>query len=431
MNIQSIKNKFDEVQCLLTEDNCDVLILVETWLVESETWLYEIKGYQALNSCRKKRGGGATIYIKDGIKVKELSKSDPEDNFSWICVQVGALKISAIYKPPNYNYDQFIGTFESILEQFSKNHLIVGDFNINLLDSENFNVKSFKHKLMQNNFMIKSNIGIEHATRVTADSKSLIDYVIVDQINSNCCSPITVEYNPMSDHHRLLFSVKEKVKIYKQKILKTTRGIDHKKLRALFTQSVLHNNINTFQELIDIINACKIKAEYENTIRCYENNEWVNKEILDLIKQRDQLYKKKCLQPANIALNDRFRALKNHITNKIKTLKNQYFRNKWHECGTDSKKQWRFINSLVKGNNKPTTIESLIVDNSEITEPLAIVNELNKHFSSVGKNIVQDINNQIINLVPDVSMFIDLMKYTVITRPSYLYVMSRKYAILC
>lgn len=83
MNIQSIKNKFDEVQCILTEGNCDVLILVETWLVESETWLYEIKGYQALNSCRRKRGGGATIYIKDGIKVKELSKSDPEDIFSW------------------------------------------------------------------------------------------------------------------------------------------------------------------------------------------------------------------------------------------------------------------------------------------------------------------------------------------------------------
>ena len=58
MNAQSVRNKIDLVQCYAINENCDLLVLAETWLNESETQLYELQGYNAVHLCRIDRGGG-------------------------------------------------------------------------------------------------------------------------------------------------------------------------------------------------------------------------------------------------------------------------------------------------------------------------------------------------------------------------------------
>nr|CAH7713322.1 unnamed protein product [Callosobruchus chinensis] len=73
MNIRSLQNKLEDLQCFVKKEDCDVLLLTETWLKVNETFLYDIRNYKALHSCRDGRGGGASVYVKDTIRCCEIN----------------------------------------------------------------------------------------------------------------------------------------------------------------------------------------------------------------------------------------------------------------------------------------------------------------------------------------------------------------------
>ena len=56
------------------------------------------------------------------------------------------IKIIAIYRPPNSNFETFFDKLNKILNSLKRNHktFIIGDFNINLLESNSNTVKSFE-----------------------------------------------------------------------------------------------------------------------------------------------------------------------------------------------------------------------------------------------------------------------------------------------
>lgn len=217
MNIQSIRNKLDEIQCFVKSHDCDILCLVETWLDQLETDIYKINNYQAVHSCRRGRGGGAAVYIRNDIKVRELETSKENDSINWICLAVGEdnLKVSVMYKPPSISNTELLTFFESILLKYPKKHLIVGDTNLNLLELNN-SIKNYKNIIALNNFRIRNEISENMATRVTDHSKTIIDHIIAEN-SIDICDPIRVEDTPLSDHKLLTFSIAENIKIHKQK----------------------------------------------------------------------------------------------------------------------------------------------------------------------------------------------------------------------
>lgn len=52
---------------MLKENDCDILVIKETWFRKSSTTLYRITGYNGYDSCKKTRGGGNSIYYKHKI----------------------------------------------------------------------------------------------------------------------------------------------------------------------------------------------------------------------------------------------------------------------------------------------------------------------------------------------------------------------------
>lgn len=402
MNIQSIRNKIDDIQGFVINNDCDLLLLTETWLVENETFLFQIDNYKAIHSCRlASRGGGAAIYIREGIKFGEIEKSQANDIINWVCIWVGneQLKVSVIYKPPLFNNVEFLSRMEQILLKHPKKHLLVGDFNINLLHNNDI-TNNYINLLTLNNFKIYNKINLNNATRVTDHSKSIIDHAIADK-NCNLELTVNVENNPLSDHNRLSVVIKNKVKIYKPKIKHQINLVDHRKFKILFNQKVTDAHIGSFRELTDLIRVCKIESEYVKLIKSRENNTWMNLEVLEMMKQRDKIYERKVGNPNDELLKDQFKTIKNKINNKIKSLKNQYFQNKWREAGSNVKKQWKFINDFVKNKKEDCHIETLKVDNLVIKDLNEIVSSLNKHFAEVGENIVKGIDNEIGQLQND------------------------------
>ena len=161
MNAQSVRNKMDLVQYYAINENCDLLVLAETWLNESETQLYELQGYNAVHSCRIDRGGGVSIYVKDTINYRKVAKANINDRVSWVCVAIGEqkLKVSGIYKPLSYDNNTFLLLLKSLFVKHQKRHIIVGDFNINLLENTNV-VVNYKNLVSVYNFAIKIDIQV-------------------------------------------------------------------------------------------------------------------------------------------------------------------------------------------------------------------------------------------------------------------------------
>ncbi|VEN53601.1 unnamed protein product, partial [Callosobruchus maculatus] len=95
------------------------------------------------------------------------------------------------------------------------------------------------------NYRIANKIDEHHATRVTANTKSIIDHVLVKQAYSNSCSVI-VEENALSDHNgRLLIHLKEEVKLENTKTLCEVKHTDHKNMVKLFREEINTVNIDT------------------------------------------------------------------------------------------------------------------------------------------------------------------------------------------
>lgn len=380
-------------------------MLTETWLYNTEIPLYTMDGYTAMHSCRNSRGGGVAIYIKNTIRYQELNSSDPEKPYNWICLSINDKKLilSVIYRPPSFPAHEFLNEFEFILKKYPNNHIVIGDTNINLLDFNCPTVRDYNNMLALNGFKIVNKIDTANATRVAKSSRTLIDHVISNSAIKNNCN-IKIEENCLSDHKKILMSIKQNIKKYKPKILIKKNILNINKFKQGFLAELSKQHVHTFQHLIMLIAQAKENSQVSKVIRCRENNRWVTPDLLALIKKRDQVYKQQKRFPNNIHLNNTFKVLKNSVNNKIKTLKNKHFRDRWEAAGTSAKKQWDIINTFIKGTADKNNIYELEINNASVTDSDEIVNSLNKYFSEIGVNIIKDIQNEKKKLINSINL---------------------------
>ena len=220
MNIQSLRNKIDDLLCENYLEQNDIIVLVETWLYASETPLYNIEGYSAVHCCRETRGGGAAIYIRDTLKFSLVNVSNVNTPCNWICISLGKndLLLSVIYRPPSCQNTLFFNDLESILVKYPKKHVIVGDINIIMLENNSSQTKEYTNLLALNGFTLLNNISLVHATRVTDITSSIIDHVICSNAIKNKCK-VTVEDNSLSDHRKITLSFRLNIQQHKKKCI--------------------------------------------------------------------------------------------------------------------------------------------------------------------------------------------------------------------
>ena len=125
--------------------NFDCIGLTETWLKDNEeSNIYNMSGYTLLSKTRShKRGGGVGLYISDRLKYKtrdDLIAVTEECPFEWLFIEaevdMNAIVIGTVYKPPDTNVNIFNNHFKDLLRKISnerKKCIIMADFNIDLL----------------------------------------------------------------------------------------------------------------------------------------------------------------------------------------------------------------------------------------------------------------------------------------------------------
>lgn len=254
-NAVSIRNKLDDISLFISSFNfqIDVIVMCETRLKDKETRLFNIKNYDAYHSTRnnKYRGAGCAIYIHNSFNSSQIHEQCINDqNFLVVKLIKQNLNIIAIYRPPSTNIELFYHQFEYLLNEFN-NSIVVGDININLLNTSSNQTKHYKNLINTNGFAILNKIELSSATRITEESKTIIDHLMTDTTRYK----INISINDLSfsDHRYILanFTTKSPTSI-------NQNTIDQKQILNYDSIDLnnLQNNlrkIESFQNLTDIL----------------------------------------------------------------------------------------------------------------------------------------------------------------------------------
>ena len=122
-------------------------------------------------------GGGVVVYIRDNISFKrrqDLEINTLEAVWVEVSLKSNTILIGGVYRPPNstVEYLNLISeSFDRALNTDTKDILILGDFNYNMLSSTNDRM----FDLMQENNLKQQT---EEPTHFTESSESLIDLIL-------------------------------------------------------------------------------------------------------------------------------------------------------------------------------------------------------------------------------------------------------------
>ena len=125
----------------------------------------------------------------------------------------------------------------------------------------------------------------------------------------------------------------------------------------------------------------------------YEKKPWITKGLIASIDKKDDLYKLSKKDPSAVQKHKAHSNLLAKLKNKAML---EYDRQKFADCGHDNSKTWRYVNEIMKRKKKKTSSIKVIRNKQgqDLREEKQIVNCLNEHFATIGKNMA---DNQVIS----------------------------------
>lgn len=390
-NIRSIRNKFEEIEALpKTQNYPEVIALTETWLTENEEHLYNIHGYKGIFRSRPTRGGGIALYIKSNLNFKILLNCFI-NKIEIITVKLNTqnIAITLIYKPPQVNFNTLEDTLQNNILNRRKSHIIMGDFNINIMEKNQL-AQRYKNMYRENNYNILNKTTKQAYTRHSQDSEnSILDHVITNIQTKQI--KLKIIKAGLSDHNAIRINMNNKTSNTKDyKILNITRRDESGIKRNL--EELENKNIKDFEQLSKAIKDIIDKNEQTIKIRRREECPWITKEVIKEIRKRNKLYSKHRKNINNQILHERYKEQKKQTTDFLKQSKIKYFKTMFQKHCLDYSKTWKLINQELGNKNKTrnqiTEIKS--TDGIKITNQTDIVNEINNYFASVGKILAEE-----------------------------------------
>ena len=96
-----------------------------------------------------------------------------------------------------------------------------------------------------------------------------------------------------------------------------------------------------------------------------------------------------------ITYESQFKRIRNKVTNKIRTARKQFFRNKLINCKGNAKNTWGVINSVLNRKKKDNLSNLTIIDNegNKHNDPASVAEVFAEYFSSVGQSLSDRIQN--------------------------------------
>ena len=390
----------------------DIMVFTETWLTKDKSDQCNFDGFQPIHHLRpidnifdhKKRGGGISIFIKNGINFKsreDLTLMLPfmESCFIELTLNHKTYIIGGIYRTPDTNANIFIEKLNEMLEPLKTHHQIIllGDFNIDLM-TDNAPKNTFQ-LCLQSNYLIPT---ITMPTRVASrtgengdivTTETLIDNIF---INANTKHQSGLIETLISDHYPIFITLPEITKDNVNSPVTTQyRLIEEFNMRSfdyalkqptlqnvfqLNTAEIVHTTFDKeFNILYDKHFPIKTKTLKEKDIQ----KPWICDRLKRCMKIRDNLGK---LAKRNIVSPNIYKTFRNKLTNQLRKAKQIYYSNKFQACDKNIKNTWEIINSVIKSKPKINTL-NIVDENDKQVEIETIPNNCIDYFTSIATKL--------------------------------------------
>jgi hypothetical protein len=348
INIRSLNKNIENFRHFLeeTENIFNIICVTETWCSSNElknNSNFHLKNFELVSVERQtdKRGGGVLIYVKENIEHNvrsDLCVSDKDKEIATIELIINKEKnilISCCYRPPDGACENFSCYLQNNIfhagNNEQKKNFIIGDFNMDCFNYNNNNkVKSFYDEI----FLAGAIPLINHPTRVTKDSATLIDNIFTTDNFNNSFQKGIIKAD-ISDHFPifLTFNTTSSNKTKQNRIVKR-RIYNEKKINEFKHQlSLLHWDHINFND-----NASQIYNKFFETFYlvydanfpvCEKlishksiNSPWITKGLKKSSKIKQKLYIKylKTKSSANEKIYKNYKHLFEKIRRNLKKI---------------------------------------------------------------------------------------------------------------
>jgi len=407
MNIIGINNKFEELLSLLKSfaklPNC--IVLVETWLSPEIAAYFAINGYTAHHLFRAgKRGGGISVFVSNETSQIRFTSADTiNNNLELIKIELridsAPYNLFAIYRPPNGDIGHFLSKLEdSISISPNTSTLLAGDFNIDLLDGNNFG-PAFRLKTLLVSFGFT--LDINKVTRLNPSTNTkgtLIDHIWT---NFDMVSPLSrvISYQ-LSDHFPLSLSffpnnkprnsTKTVIQFRQMNTKNVEKFVDKLNNLSLDHQLLSGDICDKWNRFYTVLTesfhaCCPLKTKIADK---RDKAPWFNRDIKSLIKQKHAMYK---LLMSGVVSKNVYKQFCNKVTYCIRKRKNEYYA-KLYRNQYSSKNKWSILKQHI-GQFKSTKniLEIKSSDGDLVTDPVCVASTFNSYFTSVGDQLASTI----------------------------------------
>lgn len=432
LNCQSINAKFGLIECLVHELKTfnhmfSVICLQETWLTDRspDCDIFHIPGYQTIAlSSTVGSHGGLMVYLKDCFRYEIKKINVPSKMWECLFLEVSGgnlsqpLIVGNIYRPPRNNNDNqtirnFTNELSDVIENFtklSKNILISGDFNINLLEiNERECFGEFLDLMITNELFPK----ITLPTRRCKSNATLIDQMFCKFKDLNIKTKSGIVFGSTSDHYAYFscFEMKSTfphnhkyVKIDKcndSAIESFISEIHSSHIYERMNKDLLFDPNVNYTLMENIILRAKEKHIPSKLVRFnkykHKSSPWITNGILVSIRYRDKLHYQITRTPRSSnrygILENNLREYKCILNRAIRQAKRDYYHRVLYTFKHSVKKIWSTLNEIIRKNKKTKSFpDSVNIDGKLITDQSEIANYFNKYFVSIGPTLAGNID---------------------------------------
>lgn len=417
LNIGSLFGKLSSLEYFLgtLQQNVDIVVLNETWLLPGEENFFNIPGYVAhhqVRNTRKTRGGGLVIFIANHIQTGTVF-GEIQNEVQFLGVSLPQLNVSIVtyYRPPDpQNLPQFFARLEFYLDKYKKS-LFLCDSNLDLFKQENCHVTTYTTTISSCLFKILNEVTHINATRVTSHSRTLLDHGITDLLPFYTITLSTKE-SYISDHKFLAISLLAR----KDDSIQTSKTYTFTNYEAI---SQRLSDIPHAGSDFDIFHGKLCELVSQNTIsktvstkKSNNDQPWFKSSLKPIRKLLRKFSDLKRDFPTNEDFRKEYYRIRIDYRNQVQATKNSYYATLFQSNLQDSSKLWKIANQVM--HNKPSQPSSspifLKTQAGFIQDQFSVANQLNSHFTSITNHNNNDsINstNSHQNHIPNITEYLD------------------------
>ncbi|MEW8548488.1 MAG: reverse transcriptase family protein [Candidatus Thiodiazotropha sp.] len=396
LNTRSVRNKLDYISDIT--DSFNILCFSETHLdnsIQSEALM--IYGYDTpIRKDRTCNGGGVMVYVSNLLRYKRREDlEDPILETIWIEIKLRSFNIllCCFYRSDfNVSQSTFINELQSSIEtalDYTQYVILTGDINIDFINLSNNQLRDCLSLFSLTNV-------ITEPTRISANSTTLIDPVLVTDA---CCvldsGTLSVD-EQISDHKATYLSVKIPLRLsncYYREVW-NYKNADYDLLNELidtYDWNLAINNSLTVDESCKkftniFLDFCKRCIPSKKVLIRPNDKPWFTSELRYNIRLRDRL-RNRAFQTGKISDLNRYKKQRNHVNNMKKYAKENFDNNLEDivlNAEYGNKTFWQLMGRFMGKNNTCSIIPPLKkTDENYAFDDDEKVTVLNDYFCSI------------------------------------------------